>query len=328
MRRWAFSTPSCPAWLKDKKVRFGLKKIYWLGIALALFMALVVVMAVIVASNIEAGVTSEIGTGGQPLLAYDAATVPQSVIDDAGEVAAGIFGDDEAKCRDFAAQLLASYAEAKDHDFVLVFNSGGWGWNLLEESPGWWGIFEGIDAELATWDYTSVKLDYLRATQDFEGRLEEFWETLIGYHSKAEVLAARTEFFTDHLPDIRVILAGESTGAVIIDSAMVIMGDNPRVYSIQAGPPFWHTTITKERSLIMTGNGVSVDTLSHGNGFVFVLGCYQKWFGVLGPTADYGTEPHIVVAPGHDYWWQYPEVRSQITDFLKDNFAPEEIANN
>jgi len=304
-----------------------LRKIYWLGITLALFVALVVVMAVMVAAYIEMGVTSEIGTGGQPLLAYDVAAVPPSVIDDASEVAAEIFGDDEAKCQDFAAQLLASYAAAKDHDFVIVFNCGGWGWNLLEESPGWWGIFEGIDAELATWNYTSVRLDYLRATPDFKGRLDEFWESLIGYRSKAEVLAARTEFFTDHLPDIRVILAGESTGAVIIDSAMVIMGDNPRVYSIQAGPPFWHETITKERSLIMMGNGVSVDTLSYGNGFDFILGCYEKWFGALKPTADYGTGPHIVVAPGHDYWWQYPVVRSQITDFLRENFAPEEIAN-
>lgn len=303
-----------------------MKKIHWLGITLALFVALVVVMAVIVASYIEAGVTSEIGTGGQPLLAYDVAAVPPSVVDDANEVAAEIFGDDEAKCQDFAAQLLASYAAAKDHDFVIVFNSGGWGWNLLEESPGWRGIFEGIDAELATWNYSSVELDYLRATTGFKGRLDEFWEALIGYRSKAEVLAARTEFFTDHLPDIRVILAGESTGAVIIDSAMVIMGDNPRVYSIQAGPPFWHETITKERSLIMMGNGVSVDTLSYGNGFDFILGCYEKWFGALKPTADYGTGPHIVVAPGHDYWWQYPVVRSQITEFLRENFAPEEIA--
>jgi hypothetical protein len=76
----------------------------------------------------------------------------------------------------------------------------------------------------------------------------------------------------------------------------------------------------------MMGNGVSVDTLSYGNGFDFILGCYEKWFGVLKPTADYGTGPHIVVAPGHDYWWQYPVVRSQITEFLRENFAPEEIA--
>jgi hypothetical protein len=302
-----------------------LRKVHWLGIALGLFAALVVVMAVIIASYTEAGITSEVGTGGEPLVAYDAETVPESVIDDANEVAAEIFGDDVEKGADFATQLLATYAAAEEHDFVIVFNSGGWGWNLLEDSPGWQATFEGIDAELANWNYTSLQLDYLRATSEFSSQLEEFWQMLIGYPSKAEVLAARTQFLTDHLPDINVILVGESTGAVIIDGAMVLMGDNPRVYSIQAGPPFWHTTVNTERSLIMIGNGIEVDTLSQGSGFDYILGCYKKWFGIIKPVSHYGTEPHIVVAPGHDYWWQYPEVRSQITQFLIDNFAPEGI---
>jgi hypothetical protein len=305
------------------KSRVKLRKVHWLGIALGLFAALVVVMAVIIASYTEAGITSEIDTGGEPL-PYDAETVPQSVVDDANQVAAEIFDDDVEKCQDFATQLLATYAAAEEHDFVIVFNSGGWGWNLLEDSPGWQATFEGIDAELASWGYTSLQLDYLRATSAFDSRLEEFWQMLIGYPSKSEVLAARVEFLTDHLPDINVILIGESTGAVIIDGAMVIMSDNPRVYSIQAGPPFWHTTVNTERSLIMTGNGIEVDTLCQGSGLDYLLGCYKKWFGILKPSSYYGTEPHIVVAPGHDYWWQYPEVRSQITDFLRDNFAPEE----
>jgi hypothetical protein len=302
-----------------------LRKVHWLGIALGLFAALVVVMAVIIASYTEDGITSEIDTGGEPLVAYDAETVPESVIDDANGVAAEIFGDDEAKCNDFANQLLATYAAAQDHDFVIVFNSGGWGWSLLEESPGWWYTFKGIDAELADWGYTSLQLDYLRTTSGFSSRIDEFWQMLIAYPAKAEVLAARVEFLTDRLPDIDVILIGESTGAVLIDSAMVIMGDNPQVYSIQAGPPFWHTTVNTERSLIMIGNGIEVDTLSQGSGFDYLWGCYKKWFGTIRLVSHYGTEPHIVVAPGHDYWWQYPEVRSQITQFLIDNFAPEEI---
>ncbi len=303
-----------------------MKKVYWLWIALGLFAALVVVMAVIIASYTEAGITSEIGTGGQPLTTYDAAEVPPSVIDDADMVAAEIFGDDDDKCGDFAVQLVATYVAAEERDFVVIFNSGGWGWNLLEDSPGWLATFEGIDAELADWGYTSLPLEYLRATSEFDSRLEELWEMLIAYPSKAGVLAARTEFLTDHLPDLRVILIGESTGAVVIDSVMVIMNDNPRVYSIQAGPPFWHDPVSTERSLLMTGNGIEVDTFSQGNGFDFILGCYKKWFGVIKTTSYYGTEPHIVVAPGHDYWWQYPEVRSQITEFLRDNFAPEETA--
>jgi hypothetical protein len=323
MRRWVFWKASCPAWLRIKS-RVKLRKVHWLGIALGLFAALVVVMAVIIASYTEAGITSEVGTGGQPL-PYDAEAVSQSVIDNANDVAAEIFGDDSEQCADFANQLVATYAAAEEHDFVIVFNSGGWGWNLLEDSPGWQATFKGIDAELANWGYSSLQLDYLRATSEFASQLEEFWQMLIAYPSKAEVLAARVEFLTDHLPGINVILIGESTGAIVIDSAMVVMGDNPHVYSIQAGPPFWHTTVNEERSLIMTSNGIEVDTLCQGSGFDYLWGCYKKWFGIIKPSTYYGTEPHIVVASGHDYWWQYPEVRSQITEFLRENFAPEEI---
>jgi hypothetical protein len=300
-----------------------LKKRYWLGIALGLFAALVVFMVVKIVTYTEAGITAEVGSGGQPLATYDAEAVPPTVIDDANEVATEIFGDDVEKCTDFANQLVATYAAAKDYDFVLVFNSGGWGWNLLEDSLGWLATFEGIDTELADWGYTSLQLDYLRATSEFDSRLEEFFEVLFGYPTKSEVLATRTDFLTDHLPDIKVILIGESSGAIIVDGAMVIMTDNLQVYSIQAGPPFWHTTLTTERSLIMTSNGIEVDTLSQGSGFEYLWGCYKKWFGIIKPVSYYGTEPHVVVAPGHDYRWEYPEVRSQITEFIKEYFAPE-----
>jgi hypothetical protein len=302
-----------------------LKKRYWLGIALGLFAALVVFMAVMIASYTETGMTSEVGSGGQPLT-YDAAAVPQAVIDDADALATEIFGDDVERGASFADDLVATYAAARDYDFVLVFNSGGWGWNLLEDSPGWLATFEGIDAELASWGYSSLQLEYLRATTEFDSRLEEFFEVLIGYPTKSEVLAARIDFFTDHLPDFKVILIGESSGAIIVDGAMVILSDDPQVYSIQAGPPFWHTTLTTERSLIMTSNGIEVDTLCQGSGFEYLWGCYKKWFGIIKPVSYYGTEPHVVVAPGHDYRWEYPEVRSQITEFIRENFAPEEAA--
>jgi hypothetical protein len=282
-------------------------------------------MAVMIASYTDCGLTSVVGTGGKPLL-NDYSAVPPSLVGEANELAEGLFGDEPQQCADFVAQQLSLYVEAQDKDFILVFSSGGWGWSLLEESPGWQAIFKGIEDELDSLGYTSVPLDYLRTTPDFKARVDEFWEMLIAYPGKAEVLAARINFLTDHLPDIRVLLAGESTGAVIIDGAMVIMEDNPRVYSIQTGPPFWHTTLTEERSLIMMGNGIEVDTLCEGSGLDYLWGCYKKWFGIIKPSSYYGTEPHIVVAPGHDYWWQYPQVRSQITQFLRENFAREETA--
>jgi hypothetical protein len=282
-------------------------------------------MAVMISSYTDPGLTSVIGTGGVPLLLDDYSMVPQTVADDANALAEALF-DEPQLCADFVAQQLALYTEALDKDFVLIFSSGGWGWSLLEESPGWWGIFEGMEAELMSLGYSSLELDYLRTSPSVTGQLDEFWEMLVGYPSKAEVLAARIDFLTDHLPDVKVILAGESTAAMIIDSAMVRLADNECVYCIQTGPPFWHETLAAERSLIMMGNGFEVDTLCQGNAFDFLFGCYKKWFGVLRPVSACGTEPHIVVAPGHDYWWQYPEVRETITQFLVDNFAPEAMS--
>jgi len=55
-------------------------------------------------------------------------------------------------------------------------------------------------------------------------------------------------------------------------------------------------------------------------GFV-LFGYVRQWFGLLEPEDDFGTAPHFVTTTGHDYWWQYPEVCSRITDFLRQHFS-------
>lgn len=302
-----------------------MSKIRWVGIVVALGLVLLLGVVVLAASYSGFGVTSDVGTGGLPLSLSDLSDVPQSVMDGATSLAAELFGGCREKCDDFINQLLAAYSEAKGKDFVIVFNPGGWGWNLVEESPGWQSIFDGIASELESSSYTLLELNYLRAADTFRGRLGEFREILNGCQSKAKDLACRVEFLTTYLPDLRVILAGESTGAVIADGAMEILEDNPRVYSIQTGPPFWHQTAMSERTLVMTGNGITIDSFSQGDFFDFIWGYYKKWFGLLEPEDGFGTLPHYTAAPGHDYWWQYPEVCSRITNFLRDNFGLEDI---
>lgn len=302
-----------------------MSKLRRLGIVVATVLVLLLSMVVLAASYSGFGITSGIGSGGLPVSLSDLSDVPQLVVDSATSLAAELFGDSREKCDDFINQLLAVYSEAEGKDFVIVFNSGGWGWTLVEDTPGWRSIFDGIKSELENLSYTLLELNYLRSADTFQGRLDEFGEVLNGYQSKANDLACRVEFLTTHLPDLRVILAGESTGAVIADSVMEILEDNPRVYSIQTGPPFWHQTVMSERTLVMTGNGITTDSLSQGDLFNFILGYYKNWFGLSEPEDDFGTTPHYIAAPGHDYWWQYPEVCSRITNFLRDNFGLEEI---
>jgi len=295
-------------------------KIRRLKVVIALTVVLLLAIVLLVSSSLVIGVTCEVGTGGLPLSVYDLSAVPQSVAKDAARLATELFGDYQEECNDFVSQLLAMYAKAKDKDFVVIFNSGGWGGNLLETSLGWRSIFTGIESELASLGYTSLLLDYQRSVKTSRGCLDEFVERMTGYPSKAKFLAGRVEFLTKHNPGLRVILTGESTGTIICDSVMNILKSNPQVYSIQAGPPFWHENIVLDRTLLLTSNGIIPDSFSQGDFWDIIWGNLRHWLRLSKPVDDFGTTPHYVRAPGHDYWWQYPEVCSQITNFLGQNF--------
>ena len=290
-----------------------------IAIALAVVLPLFVVVLALSASQIA--VTSEIGSEGLPLSASDLSAVPQSVAEDANRLAAELLGDGQEKYDDFVNQLLGAYLKAKEKDFVIVFNLGGWGWNLVETSPGWCSISTGIESELNSSGYTSLLLNYRRTVNTRQGRVDELVEMITGYSSKAEELAYRVGFLTTHIPDLRVIIAGESLGTVISDRAMNILADNPQVYSIQTGPPFWHDTIMLDRTLVMTYNGINPDSFSQGDFRTIIIGNLMSFFGLSQPREDFGTILHHVGAPGHDYWWQYPKVYTQITSFLDKNFG-------
>ncbi len=296
-------------------------KIRKLGIGVALTVVLSFAIVLLTPSSLVPGKTCEVGTEGVPLSVYNLSAVPQSVVEDAARLAVELFGDCQEKYNDFTSQLLATYSEAKDKDFIILFNSGGWGWNLLETSLGWQSIVTGIQSELHSLDYKLLSLNYMRTEESWRGRLDELMERITGYPSKAKDLAGRVEFLTNHNPGLRVILTGESTGTIICDSVMNILENNPQVYSIQTGPPFWYENIVLDRTLLLTNNGIVPDSYSQGDFGAMVWGNLRYWFHLSQPEDAFGTTPHYVGAPGHDYWWQYPEVRSQITNFLGQNFG-------
>ena len=299
-----------------------MNKTAWVRILVPLGVILVLIAMMAIAAT-DSGIMSEVGAGGQPLALDDYSAVPPSVVNGANGLAEETFGNNQEKRDAFVEQLLAFYSRAEGKDFIIIFNPGGWGWSGLEDAPGWLSIVEGIDAELEGMGYSLVEVNYLRAEENFWGKMDEFWGFFTAYHTKARDLARRVDFLTTHLPDVRVILTGESMGTVTTGGAMGVLEGNPRVYSIQTGPPFWHDPENTSQTLVITDNGIAGDALSEGNYFEFVSGCYQKWFGVLEPTGDLGTEPHLVLAPGHDYWWQYPGIGPIITEFLVDRFGQE-----
>ncbi len=273
----------------------------------------------------EVGMAKEIGIHEPELKDFEYTALPQAVIDDAVEMAAEFFGNSAEKIQGFVDELLATYLEARETDVVVVFNSGGWGWNLTPETPGWESILDGIKSELETLGYRSLVFNYRRTSSGVRGCMKEFVEVITRYPHKAKELAGRVEFLADHLPDLKIIVAGESTGTVISDKTMGMLSDRTQVYSIQTGTPFWHKPSESERTLLMNSNGQGVDTFSHGNIPVMIWSTVRGWFGLSPSDENPGNILSWLKAPGHDYSWQYPGVCTEVVSFLEKNF---QVKNN
>ena len=264
----------------------------------------------------------EIGIHEPGLSSYDEAEVPKTVLADAIRYAKELIGKDQKRITSFKDQLVGMYMEVKDNDIVIFFNSGGWGWNLTQQTPGWASILEGAKSELERLGYSSIVLNYRRTSSGVRGCAREFLEAARRYPSRAEDLAKRIEFLTGHVPGLKVIIAGESTGTIISDRTMVLLKDNPRVYSIQTGVPFWHKPGLYERTLLMNTNGRTIDTFSYGKVPVVLRTSIKSWLGLSSPKDEPGDILSWLKAPGHHYTWEYPGVYTRVIDFLQTHFSP------
>ncbi len=304
------------------KMKVNLRK---LGIFLALTTVLLLGVVLLAFSYIDVGLTGLADGEASQVAMAGFGEVPESVVEDAAATAMELYGDYQDKYEEYINQLLATYVEAKDRDFVVIFNPGGWGTKILGKSPTWCEICQGIETELDGLGYSSLVLDYRRTAESMRGITKEFVELFISYPSKAENLAGRVEFLTRNVPDLKIIVAGESCGAVISDTVMNRLQENPRVYSIQTGPPFWHKQLTPERTLVLNTNGEIPDAFSQGDIPAMLITSLKALFGFpLTEEEEVGRIFYFVRAPGHDYRWQHPGVYLKITDFLKQNFSLDE----
>jgi hypothetical protein len=298
-----------------------LRKLGSVGITLMLTVVPLLGVGWLITVNSEVGMAKEIGIHEPDLAAQDYSAVPQSVIDDATELGTELAGGSKDKLQKFVDQLLAIYLEARDTDIVVFFNSGGWGWNLTEETPGWASILDGIKEQLKGLGYDTLVLNYRRTGGGLPGVFKEFFEAATRYPHRAIDLAKRVEFLTDHLPQIKIIVAGESTGTVITDKTIGLLKDKPRVYSIQTGTPFWHKANPTERTLLMNSNGMGIDTFSYGNVPAMVWATVKHWLRLDSGEENPGDILSWLKAPGHDYSWEYPGVCSEVIRFLEKNFG-------
>ncbi len=209
-----------------------------------------------------------------------------------------------------------------DRDVIIIFNSGGWGNTPLEEAEDFAPAIKGIEKTLDSWGYRSVVIPYKR-TKD--GLLGKFWgikDSFSSFRFSSENLAEKVEFLIENLPDKKIIIAGLSNGASLVDESMEKISTNTQnsVYAIVAGIPFWSEPYESENILHLSNN--KKDTLSTGEVKSLVFSLIKAPFVWIEARINGQNLPFskAIQVPGHNYFWSSPEVGPEIVTFLEDKF--------
>ena len=249
---------------------------------------------------------------------------------DANQLAQQLFGNHNRKGARFARRLFDMCTMAQDKDFLLIHNPGGWGSTPLEHCQEWErSIVEGVKSSIERLGYSSFVTQYLRGGRSWWAHLWDAREQVRfffkGTSTRARILAAELSFITRHLDSLRVILVGASQGAAFSNTVMRQMSEFRRVYSIELGIIFIHMSrrVITERTLAIDSNGVVPDPVAHRDlwaGFKTYGSAPFRWGKYLLQGKPRKLSDCINV-PGHEYNWEYPEVRKRIESFLETRFG-------
>ncbi len=302
----------------------SLKKVNKLGVpGVIAAVVLAFFLFVVILYNTGIGLAANIGVQEPSFTDVDISLAPPSVVADAKQMATEVVGRDAENYDKVVKELVGSYQYALNADVVIFFNSGGMGWNYVYQTPGWENILAGIVTELKALGHRPLLLNYSRTSRDFWSNIKEVIEAATRYPQKVIGMEKRVEFLNDHLPNLKFIMAAESTGSVITEEAMAQFRDCTNIYTIQTGCPFWYKTTDQPRTLRITSNGYGVDAFSYGNIPAMVWCTAKGWVGLESPEENAGNVLKSFRAPGHDYTWNYDAIQDAITGFLEENFPKE-----
>jgi hypothetical protein len=205
-------------------------------------------------------------------------------------------------------------------DVIIIFNSGGWGDTPLEKAEDFSPIIEGIEKTLKDWGYNSLVIPYVRTKDDFLGRIAGARDFLSSFKSSSRILAEKVEFLAEQFPDKKIIMAGLSSGAALVDETIEEISENSQIYAIEVGTPFWTETFESENILQLNNDGK--DSLAAGEIKTLILSLIKapfKWIfsKINGQNLTLSQSFHAL---GHEYSWSSPEVGPQIVTFLENKF--------
>jgi hypothetical protein len=220
--------------------------------------------------------------------------------------------------------------KARDKEFLLIHNPGGWGSTRLEQCLDWErSIVAGVSETIGNMGRSWALVQYFRSGNRFLDHMRDivketrffFW----GQSSQAKQVARYLQTITSTMPELNVVLVGASQGAAFSNAVMRRLNGVPQIYSVELGIFFPHMSrrVVTERTLAIDNNGLMPDPMSHRNlwaGFKAYSTAFFRWFKyrIRGKPTKF---TNCINVPGHEYRWEYPEVRRRIEEFFQENFG-------
>lgn len=241
---------------------------------------------------------------------YNASQDPYEIKKDADSLEAKLNGGEDAKHSGYLSELLSA-VEGKE--IVIFTTSGGLGGTPLYRQQEWKTIIRGMESVLNDLGYSTLTVEYRKT----EPTLRQFiGELTTGFESGAEELASIIDFLQEYNPELKVLMASESFGALLNNTTMKFFVDNQNVYSIQAGIleiPLLSKIYAPNNTLRIDDNGIEPDSLNDINIPYLVFNNLKN----LNEIIQDWTKIEI---PGHRYSWDLKEVRNEITSYLNNVF--------
>lgn len=205
---------------------------------------------------------------------------------------------------------------------LVIFNSGGWGNTPIEKAKDFEPVIKGIQNTLNQWGYSSVVISYNRTRNSLLGKIEGSKEIVDSFESQSGELASQIEYFLKKNPGSRVVMAGLCMGGDFVNETMKRISSKSRVYTIEAGVPFWVKRVHSENVLGLNNN--KRDTLATGQIGPLMLSLVEapgRWVlaRINGERMPFS---RAIQAPGHKYDWSSPEVGPKVVSFLEGKLKP------
>lgn len=238
------------------------------------------------------------------------------------------------KTRGGQARLISRlgniYATAIGKDFMVLFSPGGWGNTPWEDVQDWEkSIVHGVVGVLGKLGYSYGLTQYLRGGKPRLGHMMDIARDIrfftTGVSPRAEIMAEELKFLAGRLPQVKIILVGASQGAAFNNSVMKKLGGQDRIFSIELGTffPYMKRRVLTERTLAVDSNGIMPDPMCQRDLWVGTrayIAAIRRYFKqrAQGERIRFN---RCINTPGHEYRWDFPAVKPNITRFLTTQFG-------